>query len=79
MLLAAGILPAPERRYGWRCLSKRFRRTGARRLHRSGSPFAVGRSRSLAPIGILAALPGYILGFGFDMPAPTVLSTLASV
>lgn len=79
MLLAAGILPAPGGRYGWRFFSKRFRSPGARRLHRSGSPFATGHSPSLAPSGILAALAGYILDIGFYLPAPTVLPTLASV
>lgn len=84
MLLAAGIFPALERRFGWRFLSVlpiayRPARFAAYIGGVAATPLlATSYSRNLVPVGILPTL-GYLLGTGFALLVATVLLTLASV
>jgi uncharacterized membrane protein len=85
MLLAAGIFPALEHRFGWRFFSVlpiayRPARFAAYIGGVAATPLlATSYSRNLVPVDILLTLLGYLLGTGFALLVATVLLTLASV
>lgn len=84
MLLAAGIFPVLERRFGWRFLSVppiayRPARVAAHIGGVAATPLRHQLFPKLVPVGILLTLLGYLLGTGFALLVATVLLTLASV